>query len=95
MLQVLSGVAHCHAHGVVHGDLRPENVTVDHTTGALQLSEFDMASRMPPLDLDLHIGRPENFLYYQAPELLHCDTANPAASDIWSVGCIFGKRTSD
>ena len=31
--QILAGVQHCHAHGVVHRDLKPDNIMIDTSRG--------------------------------------------------------------
>lgn len=93
MYQLLKGVAHMHRHGVMHRDLKPQNLLVDEVPG----------SDAPLLKVaDLGLGRAFSMpikaytheivtLWYRAPEvLLGIDCYAPAV-DIWSVGCIFAE----
>ena len=86
--QLLQGLAAVHAGGVVHRDVKPENVLVSMTRGqmTLKLTDFGVSrlsygaslTKMTSL-----IGTPE----YMAPELADHDTATPAA-DLYSAGIV-------
>jgi serine/threonine-protein kinase len=86
--QLLRGLAAVHAGGVVHRDVKPENVLVSAARGqmTLKLTDFGVSrlsygaslTKMTSL-----IGTPE----YMAPELAEHDTATPAA-DLYSAGIV-------
>jgi len=85
-IQVLEGLAAVHATGVVHRDVKPENVLVDTTAAPPQarLSDFGIArlTHGPSLTrLTGLIGTPR----YLAPELSQREHATPAA-DVYSAG---------
>ena len=42
MYQLLRGTAFCHSHGVLHRDLKPQNLLV-HRVGTLKLAYFGLA----------------------------------------------------
>src|SRR5437879_1559475 len=86
IVQVLEGLTAVHAAGVVHRDVKPENVLIDTTMTPSQarLSDFGIArlTRGPSLTrLTGLIGTPG----YLAPELSEREHATPAA-DVYSTG---------
>jgi serine/threonine protein kinase len=98
MRQMLSGVAHCHAHGVMHADLKPANILVD-AHGLLKIADFGLARMLRDprrLRTDTIVT-----LHYRPPELLQPrnDAERPGfaygcAVDMWSIGCIFEELLS-
>jgi Protein kinase domain/Bacterial Ig-like domain (group 2) len=86
--QLLQGLAAVHAAGIIHRDVKPENVLVSTARGQaeLKLTDFGVSrlsygaslTKMTSL-----IGTPE----YMAPELADHDTATPAA-DLYSAGIV-------
>jgi len=84
-LRIAQALAHAHAHGVIHRDLKPDNVLVDWASGRVVLTDFgvarlDDASRTRT---GLVVGSPA----YMAPELL---TGQPpdARSDLYALGVL-------
>ena len=93
--ELRGALALCHRHGIVHGDIKPENVLVN-GDGHLVLSDFGIArltDRGFRAALDLTtVTLPANFgtPYTLAPECRHGEKAN-AASDIYSFGVLVFK----
>ena len=85
--QVLEGLAHAHARGIVHRDVKPSNVLVgegpDVTVKLLDfgLAQFDEADTLTA------VGDVPGTLAYISPERLHGEEATPA-SDVWAVGVL-------
>lgn len=43
MYQLIKGLAHCHRHGVMHRDLKPQNLLIDKAHNQLKLADFGLA----------------------------------------------------
>lgn len=90
--QLLSALAYCHAHGVAHMDIKPENVLIE--GNHVKLVDFGIAKKFRSFQ---KASRTDSSLLgsasYMAPELLDDEIANkdPSslfASDCWSLGCV-------
>ena len=92
---ICDGLAYIHASGIVHGDLKPQNVLID-TNGRAKITDLGRGSRLIPAKAPgaarPHISRaraapqpatPE----YTAPELWEGRSAG-APADIYALGCI-------
>lgn len=88
MFQLCKGVAHCHSHGVLHRDLKPQNLLLDKDKGILKIADLGL-SRAFTVPLKSYTHEIVT-LWYRAPEVLLGSTHYSTAVDIWSVGCIFG-----
>lgn len=85
--EVLRGLAHLHAHHVIHRDIKGQNVLLTENA-EVKLVDFGVSAQ-----LDRTIGRRNTFIgtpYWMAPEVIACDE-NPDStydyrSDLWSLG---------
>jgi hypothetical protein len=83
--QILEGLAHAHARGIVHRDVKPANILLADGDGiSVRILDFGLA-RFAEAETLTAIGDVPGTLAYIAPERLHGDSA-AAAGDVWSVG---------
>jgi hypothetical protein len=83
--QVLEGLAHAHARGIVHRDVKPSNVLlVEGEEVSTKLLDFGLA-QFDEADTLTAVGDVPGTLAYIAPERLTGEEAT-AASDVWAVG---------
>ncbi|KAL9316517.1 hypothetical protein ACSQ67_017518 [Phaseolus vulgaris] len=89
LFQLCKGVAHCHSHGVLHRDLKPQNLLLDQQKGILKIADLGLGRAFTvPLKSYTH---EIVTLWYRAPEVLLGSTHYSTGVDIWSVGCIFAE----
>ncbi|KDP24118.1 hypothetical protein JCGZ_25775 [Jatropha curcas] len=89
MLQLLSGLDHCHSHGVLHRDIKGSNLLIDNN-GILKIADFGLANFFDPQSSAQLTSRVVT-LWYRAPELLLGSNRYGVAVDLWSTGCILGE----
>jgi serine/threonine protein kinase len=89
--QILQGVRYCHGRGIVHCDMKPENVLVDgHQDDCrVVLADFGLSVSLSPTSgLTVPVDRDICTLPYRAPELLCGASVYSFPIDLWGVGCI-------
>jgi predicted Ser/Thr protein kinase len=85
--QILEGLAHAHARGIVHRDVKPANVLLADSAGVdVRLLDFGLALMQDEHTLTAR-GDVPGTLAYISPERLAGEPARPAA-DVWAVGVI-------
>src|ERR671925_110477 len=85
--QVLEALAHAHAKGIVHRDVKPANVMLEESDGvSVRVLDFGLA-QLEEADTLTPAGDVPGTLAYIAPERLAGREATGAA-DVWSVGVV-------
>ena len=83
--QVLDGLAHAHANGIVHRDVKPSNVLLEPGEPvSVRLLDFGLA-QLDEADTLTAVGDVPGTLAYIAPERLTGGEATEA-TDVWAVG---------
>ncbi|KAL4608979.1 myosin light chain kinase, smooth muscle-like isoform X2 [Arapaima gigas] len=85
MLQIIDGVQFIHKQGIVHLDLKPENIMCVNKTGTkIKLIDFGLARRLENSgSLKVLFGTPE----FVAPEVINYEPIG-YPTDMWSIGVI-------
>lgn len=82
--QIVSAVEYCHARGVIHRDLKAENLLLDADMN-IKIADFGFSNSYEPGDqLDTFCGSPP----YAAPELFKGQAYDGPEVDVWSLGVI-------
>ena len=86
--QVLAGLSHAHAHGIIHRDMKPDNIMVESTAAEdhVRILDFGLAKLLgsqADLTQGLAVGTPN----YMAPEQLSEGTVNER-TDVYAVGIV-------
>lgn len=91
--QIFEALAYAYAQGVIHRDIKPQNMIVAHNAGAdarrrlliidWGLADFYRAGQKMPVRVASR--------HYKAPELLMEYPYYDYAVDVWAAGCILGE----
>jgi cyclin-dependent kinase len=91
LYQLITGVAYCHHHRVLHRDLKPQNLLINRE-GELKLADFGLARAfgIPVRSYTHEVVT----LWYRAPDVLLGSRKYSTPVDIWSIGCILAEMVN-
>lgn len=83
--EVLRALDFCHSQGIMHRDIKPHNIMIDHSKRQLRVIDWGLAEFF-------HVNCPVNVRvasrYYKGPELLVDYQLYDYSLDMWSLGCM-------
>ncbi|OCB88556.1 hypothetical protein A7U60_g4259 [Sanghuangporus baumii] len=90
--QILAGLEYLHANGIIHRDLKADNILVD-PSGICKISDFGISKRTDDINENgIHTSM-QGSVFWMAPEVVQSARKGEKHGyngkvDIWSLGCV-------
>ena len=86
--QTLDGLAYLHCEGVLHRDLKADNILLD-TDGTCKISDFGISKKTDNIYGNDVTNSMQGSVFWMAPEVIRSQGQGYSAKvDIWSLGCV-------
>ena len=86
--QTLAGLAYLHTEGILHRDLKADNILLD-TDGTCKISDFGISKRSDNIYGNDITNNMQGSVFWMAPEVVRSQGQGYSAKvDIWSLGCV-------
>jgi mitogen-activated protein kinase kinase kinase len=86
--QALSGLAYLHQEGILHRDLKADNILLD-VDGTCKISDFGISKKTDNIYGNDKTNNMQGSVFWMAPEVIRSQCEGYSAKvDIWSLGCV-------
>ncbi|KAF2459290.1 hypothetical protein BDY21DRAFT_370090 [Lineolata rhizophorae] len=86
--QTLQGLAYLHGEGILHRDLKADNILLD-IDGTCKISDFGISKRSNDIYVNDSTNNMQGSVFWMAPEVVRSQGQGYSAKvDIWSLGCV-------
>ena len=86
--QTLAGLAYLHTEGVLHRDLKADNILLD-VDGTCKISDFGISKKTDNIYGNDVTNSMQGSVFWMAPEVIRSQGQGYSAKvDIWSLGCV-------
>lgn len=88
MFEILKALDYCHSMGIMHRDVKPHNMCIDHRARKLRLIDWGLAEFYHPnQEYNVRVAS----RYFKGPELLVDYQYYDYSLDMWSLGCMLAS----